>query len=436
MKNSDLLRTAISNTFQSKTRTILTIMSIFIGAFTLTITSGLGTGINNYIDDTISSIGAVDTMTVTKSPEWDGPGGGGPNQDEGPEEYDPNLVETQAGGMQVQALTADDIATIESVDGVLRVEPQRSISPDFIEADGSPQFVLTVSSLVGSQGTTLATGAEPNNATTDFEVAIPVAYVEPLGFATNDDAIGATVTIGITDAVGTSHEFDATIVGVAEDALASPTAASVLVNDSFQDALFEAQNTGVPEGTEVVYASATAWFDVDSTEEELAALKTALEDEGFSGSTTTDTLGSITAVVDAIVLVLNGFAVIALIAAAFGIVNTLYMSVQERTREIGLMKAMGLGSGRVFGLFSMEAVFIGFLGSALGVLVAMAAGSGLSTILAGSLLTGLPGLTLIAFSWTSIGLIFALVMGIAFMAGTLPATRAAGADPVDSLRYE
>ena len=101
--------------------------------------------------------------------------------------------------------------------------------------------------------------------------------------------------------------------------------------------------------------------------------------------------------IDGIVLVLNAFAVIALLAASFGIVNTLLMSVQERTREIGLMKAMGMGSGRVFGLFSLEAVFIGFLGSAIGAAVGIVVGTAVSSALSGALLSNLPGLTLIAF---------------------------------------
>ena len=140
--------------------------------------------------------------------------------------------------------------------------------------------------------------------------------------------------------------------------------------------------------------------------------------------------------IDGIVLVLNAFAIIALLPAGFGIVNTLYMSVQERTREIGLMKAMGMGSGRVFSLFSLEAIVLGFLGSTLGVLVAMATGSLVSSALANSLLSGLPGLTLIAFDPISIALIIGLVTAIGFVAGTLPAARAANADPVNSLRYE
>ncbi|WP_068478610.1 ABC transporter permease [Pseudoclavibacter helvolus] len=141
-------------------------------------------------------------------------------------------------------------------------------------------------------------------------------------------------------------------------------------------------------------------------------------------------------VIDGIVLVLNAFAVIALLAASFGIVNTLLMSVQERTREMGLMKAMGMGSGRVFTLFSVEAAFIGLLGSAIGALVAVVAGTVISAALATTLLADLPGLTLIAFDPVSIGVVIVVVMIIAFLAGTLPAARAARADPVESLRYE
>jgi putative ABC transport system permease protein len=138
-------------------------------------------------------------------------------------------------------------------------------------------------------------------------------------------------------------------------------------------------------------------------------------------------LGTFTTIIDAIVLMLNAFAIIALLAVSFGIVNTLFMSVQERTRELGLMKAMGMGGGKIFRLFRLEAAFIGFLGSAIGVGIGM---------LVGTLLADLPGLTLIAFDPLSVAVIILVVMGIAFLAGTLPAARAAKTDQVESLRYE
>lgn len=433
MKTLDLIGSAVANTFRSKTRTILTILSIFIGAFTLAITSGLGTGINAYIDDTVSGVGASDAMTVTKTDENAGDPLAGSSE---PRQYDPDAVSAGIPGMTVTALTPEDINTIEGIDGVLNVDAQRTISPDFIQAGDGTQFVANVGALVAGQTTVLADGTAPDDDATQYEVALPQAYVEPLGFDSDANAIGQTVTIGITDAVRTQHFIEADVVGVTEEALASPTGSSILINAALTDALFDAQSTGIPSDDADRYSSASVWFDPDATQEDIDALKERLADAGFTGTTIADQLGMITTVIDGIVLVLNAFAIIALLAAAFGIVNTLYMSVQERTREIGLMKAMGMGSGKVFGLFSLEATFIGFLGSAIGAVIAIAAGTGLSSVLSQTLLSDLPGLTLIAFDPASIAVIILLVMGIAFLAGTLPAARAAKADPVDSLRYE
>lgn len=433
MKTPDLIASAVSNTFRAKTRTSLTILSIFIGAFTLTLTNGLGTGINSYIDDTVSGVGASDAMTITKTSESsvDPFGGGG-----GPAEYDPDAVAAGIAGMTVTALTPQDVATIGSIEGVERVEAQRNLTPDFVQLGDGTRYVASVGSLVAGQTTLLAEGDEPDDASEDLQVALPQAYVEPLGLGSDSDAVGRTITIGITDALRTQHRVEATVVGVTEEALASPTGSSLLVNAALTDALFEAQSTGIPADEADRYSQAAVWFDPDATDAEIDALQDRLADAGFTGITIDDQLGMITTVIDGIVLVLNAFAVIALLAAAFGIVNTLFMSVQERTREIGLMKAMGMGSGRVFGLFSLEATFIGFLGSAIGAVLAIIAGTGISTVLGDTVLADLPGLTLIGFDAASIAGIVVLIMAIAFLAGTLPAARAARADPVESLRYE
>ncbi|MEW1833330.1 ABC transporter permease [Microbacterium sp. NPDC079995] len=434
MRTTDIVTSVVANTFRSKTRTILTILAIFVGAFTLTLTSGLGTGINAYLDDTVSGVGASDAMTVTKNAESEE---GLPGQaSDGPQEYDPNTVSGGIPGTTVSALTPDDIDTIGDVDGVLRVDPVRTISPDYIVVGDGTKYEASVGSLIPGQTVVLASGAEPDPDATEYEVTIPVTYVEPLGFADAEAAIGETVTVSVTDAERTPHTIDATVTGVAEEAIASPTGSGLLVNTAFEDALFAAQSTGLTAEQADRYASATVWFNPEATDAEITALKDRLADEGYTGTTIADQLGTVKTIIDGIVLVLNAFAVIALLAAAFGIVNTLYMSVQERTREIGLMKAMGMGSGRVFSLFSLEAAFLGLLGSAIGAIIAMAAGSAISTALAGGLLADLPGLTLIAFDPVSIATVIVLVMAIAFLAGTLPAARAARADPVESLRYE
>ena len=168
----------------------------------------------------------------------------------------------------------------------------------------------------------------------------------------------------------------------------------------------------------------------------VAALKAALREHGMLGRTLADQLGAVNSVIMGLVGVLNAFAGIALLAAGFGIVNTLFMAVQERTSEIGLMKAMGMGAGRIFALFSTEAVVIGFLGSAVGALAAIALGTIVSDRLARGPLADLSGLRVLAFDPLQVLGVTLVVMTIAFLAGTLPARRAARQNPIDALRYE
>jgi hypothetical protein len=89
-----------------------------------------------------------------------------------------------------------------------------------------------------------------------------------------------------------------------------------------------------------------------------------------------------------------------------------------------------------FSLFNIEAVVIGLLGSALGVIAAIAVGQVTAAALASTILASLPGLTIILFEPATIAIVILGVMAIAFLAGTLPAVRAAKADPIASLRYE
>jgi putative ABC transport system permease protein len=429
MSALDLIRAAVSNTMRSKTRTLLTVLAIFIGAFTLTLTSGVGTGINRYIDTTVASIGANDVMTVAKTPE---------DTTTGPAKYEPNTtnVDSVTGrpGSTVQAITSADLDEIRAVSGVTDVEPVLSVRPDYVEFDGGTQYQASIGGFVAGMSLDLAAGSEPAASADKLEVALPVSYVEPLGFSSDDDAIGKTVTFGVTNAAGTATTVDATVVGVAEAGLLG--ASNLTANEALTTALYDAQSVGLSTASTQSYASAQLRFDESDSDAQVSAIKSDLKALGYDATTVEDQIGAFKTIIDAIVLVLNGFAIIALIAAGFGIVNTLLMSVQERTREIGLMKAMGLGAGKVFALFSLEAVFIGLLGSAIGAGVAMLAGVGLNGVLANGLLSALPGLTLVAFDPLAIATIVVVVMAIAFLAGTLPALRAARQDPIESLRYE
>lgn len=425
MRALDVVAGAIRNSFRSRLRTTLTIVAIFIGAFTLTITNGLGTGINNYIDTQLSSIGAADVMTVTKPQEQT-------TAADGPTEYDPEAASAVAPdsppGVSVLAMDDADLEALRAIDGVTSAEAVVAVRPDYVQAGSGDRFEISVGEAI-EQPDLVAGAFDPG--ADQLQFVLPTDFVEPLGFTSNEDAVGSTVTLAVTDAAGTQHERDAIVTGVQEPTLFGSTA---LMNDALTASLFELQQTGVTG--DAAFASATVRFDTSLDETGIADLKAGLVDEGYEGVTTADQLGAFKAVIDGIILVLNAFAIIALIAAGFGIINTLLMSVQERTREIGLMKAMGMSGGRIFGLFSLEAVFIGLLGSAIGAVIAMGAGTVISSVLSNGLLEGLAGLQIIAFTPLSIATVLLLVMGIAFVAAVLPASRAARQSPIDSLRYE
>jgi len=433
MRAIDIVKEAVSNSFRSKLRTSLTVIAIFIGAFTLTITSAIGTGVTNYIDTQLSSIGAADVFTVSKSGETASAAG------DGPAAYDPDTAtavssgEGSRPGTTIQALTKDDLAAIAATTGVLNVDPSVRVSPDYIEHDGSGKFQVNVNPAATPTTADLAAGAQLSQTGDVGEVLLPTSYLTNLGFADAEAAVGQRVTLAITDYAGTQQEVQAVVAGVQNETILG---SGVTFNQPLIDQMHAIELTGRPAGVTEAYATAIARFDQTATPEQISAIKADLAGQGYTAQTVADQIGAFQTVVNGIIGVLNAFAVIALIAAGFGIINTLLMSVQERTREIGLMKAMGMSGGRVYALFSMEAVFIGFLGSAIGALVAIGLGSLISNILADTVLSGLPGLQVMQFAPTSIAIIIGVVMGIAFLAGTLPARRAARQNPIDALRYE
>ncbi len=429
MRTKDLVATAISNTFRSKLRTTLTVLAIFVGAFTLTLTNAVGAGVSQYVDAQVGSLGSADVFIVTQASDEAAAG-------DGPVKYDSTsaLVSSQQGppGTTTQALTEADLGAIGDTTGIVSVDPIRAVQTDFIQFDSGTQYVFSINPTSAVTTADLTAGAQLNTNASEPQVVLPDTFVTPLGFASADDAVGASVSIGLTDILGEKHTVSATVVGVSLESLLASGAGA---NDALIAELAEAQSGGI-ETAVTSYGVAVAQFDTSLTADGITALKADLLKEGYSASTIEDQLGAVQTVINGIVGVLNAFAVIALIAAAFGIINTLLMSVQERTREIGLMKAMGMSGGKVYTLFSLEAIFIGFLGSAIGAGVAIGLGSALSAVLSQGFLSGLPGLNILLFEPLSVAFVIGLVMLIAFLSGTLPAQRAAKQNPIESLRYE
>ena len=136
-------------------------------------------------------------------------------------------------------------------------------------------------------------------------------------------------------------------------------------------------------------------------------------------------------------LVLGGIGGIALVVAAIGVVNTMIMAILERTREIGVMRAVGAKRGTVSRLFTIEASLLGFWGGVVGVAVGYGLTSLANVFINKQLLSnGLAARNIITLPPWLIITVIAITTLIGMLAGLYPARRAAKLDPVEALRYE
>ena len=431
MKFIDILSTASSNMLRSKVRSILTVVAVFVGALTLTLTVGISSGISSYVDDQLGNLGADDVLMVQMQLDM-----GFGDSSSGPKEYDPNrtLSSSDQSGMAVAVLTDEDIDIIRGEPGIKSVEPTLVAAVDYIQAENQEKYQINASSFITGTNLSMAAGKPVANDSSQKQIVLPISYISALGFSSNKNALGQPITLGITDATGVQHRIEAIIVGVQEQTLVSAFGANV--NTVLIENLHDVQSQGLPDSAKDRYQDVIARLDKNISDKDLQTIKDDLKAKGYSALTLKDQIGAFKQVIGAIAYVLIFFGGIALLAASFGIINTLFMAVQERTKEIGLMKAVGMSGGKIFTLFSVEAVLLGFWGSLTGVLAAMGLGQIANRFATDTFLKDLEGFALTSFPLQSVVIIVMLITGIAFLAGTLPARRAARQNPIDALRYE
>jgi len=122
-----------------------------------------------------------------------------------------------------------------------------------------------------------------------------------------------------------------------------------------------------------------------------------------------------------------GIGFITLLGASIGLMNIMMVTVTERTREIGIRKAMGATPLKIREQFLIEAIVICIAGGLLGILLGIGIGNGVSNIIS-------PGTFVMPWLWMIVGLVVCVVVGL--VSGFIPANKASKLDPIDSLRYE
>ena len=436
MKVLDIIKDANANLLRNKLRSFLTILAIFIGSFSIISTSAIQAGVNDFIDSQVDSYGGEGYLAIVSKDSFDaleGLQGAMGNGNKEPIEYNPDKIQT--GMSPITDEQIEKLKKIEGIDGDSIVE-QKSLDITYVSSEKTDKKYLVAAEALppGDINVDVVTGGQLELRADEYQIQLEQKYVKALGY-TNEDIIGEKIHLVVVDEYTHQEKtFDAKVVGVMAQGVVSM--GQQYTNNKLANDIYEENTKYYPEEIKSQTFAVAVNFDYENyTAKEI---KDKLEDIDLSAMTVEDIIGTIKTFFDVILTVFKIFGFIALIAAAIGIINTLFMSVQERTREIGLDKALGMSSRHVFMSFSLEAISLGFWGSVFGITVSIILGNIVNALFhaEGGFLEAFPTFNLATYTIPDIISVTILIMAIAFLAGTLPARRASHKNPIDALRYE
>ncbi len=401
----DYAKSALRNIRRRSLRSWLTVLGIVIGISAVVALISLAAGLQTAISDQFLQLGA-DRIIVQ--------GGGGA--------FGP------PGASVVTPITKDDLEVVRRVQGVEEALG-RIIQNGAVEYRGT-----TGSAFIASMPQT----------TTERDLTIRYSsykieegrMIQPqdryqviIGHTFTDSPVFGE-TLKVRDRIIIEgKEF--TIIGALERTGSFQTDFSMIINEDTAREIFDK-----PTEYSVIQAQVGNVEEIDLVVERIEhALRrhrnVELGREDFQVGTSQDALATINTVLSVVTIVVVGIASISLLVGGVGVMNTMYTSVLERTREIGIMKSVGARNQDVFYIFLFESGYIGLVGGLFGIIIGGSLAKGVEII--GSIAMG-PGLIQASITPSLIigTLLFSFIVGA--LAGTLPALQASKLNPVEALR--
>ncbi len=407
MKTSDLLEESYSALTANKARSGLTILGIVIGIGSVIALVSIGAGAQQSIETNIQSIGS---NLILVSPGSQRSFGGGPN----------------AGQGSAQTLTQEDADAIQK-----EITMAKAVAPELsrryqVAAKGentNTQIVGTTKNYAEVRKVTMDTGSF----ITDSQVK-SYMKVAVLGPSARDDLFGSS-----TNAIGETiriNKINFKVIGIAR-----AKGGSGFTNQD--DMIF------VPISAAQQFLAGAGYVSSISIEAESAQSMNAIQAQisnlllerhhianpqlaDFRVLNQSDIVSAASSVTDIFTMLLASIAGISLIVGGIGIMNMMLTTVTERTREIGLRKAIGATNSSINSQFLTEAILLTFIGGLVGIVF------GWLLSLVATNFTGISG----KISVSSVLLAFGVSAAIGLIFGYYPARRAARLNPIDALRFE
>ncbi len=395
MKIDDTITFAFKNIKQKKTQSLLTIVGIVIGVLAMVSLISLGYGVQNYIHEEMMKMGS-NKITI--------------------------LPMKQFGVPPSHLFTKKDVKVVERVKGVDAIMYGWFGSCE-IEYNGEKKlvsyFYATPSKLrevYKDSGYDIEKGRwlEDND-----------KYACVIGYGTAHNLFDREIKIG--DVVKIKDK-KFRVVGILKEVGNQQDDNSIILNIDIGEKLF-----GNKDKYNIIVVTVKEGEDIDKVAEDIKeALKKSLGDEDFSVLTAEQLAERISSILGVITIFVVGVAAISLLVGAIGISNTMHMSILERRRDIGILKALGAETTDILAIFVIESGFLGLFGGIIGLVLGIVMAKGVE-ILAHKM-----GYLMVNawISWELIVgiLIFSFLVGV--ISGYFPARSGAKLNPIETLRGE